>query len=117
MAAAPYLAPNDQDHLLRTSSVIQNISYQTGQISYQTFDDHSQELLRVNTFVPVSVTADGVPLPRLNSVSELDQQEGYTLGASGDLPSVLRIRHDHARTIVITDSVPINVFLPIVLSH
>jgi hypothetical protein len=112
MAAAPYLAPNDQDHLLRTSSVIQNISYQTGQISYQTFDDHSQELLRVNTFVPVSVTADGVPLPRLNSVSELDQQEGYTLGASGDLPSVLRIRHDHARTIVISDNMPIPTSTP-----
>ena len=106
MAAAPYLAPDDQDHLLRTSSVIQEITYQDKLISYQTFDDHSQELMRINTFQPVRVTADGVALPRLDSISDLEQMEGYTLGAPGDLPSVLRIRHDHARQIIISGFPP-----------
>jgi hypothetical protein len=106
MAAAPYLAPDNQDHLLRTTSVVENISYQTEQISYQTFDTQSVELLRVNTFIPNMVIAGGQELPRLKHISELDQQEGYTLGADGDLPSVLRIRHDNASTIIISGSTP-----------
>jgi hypothetical protein len=106
MATAPDLAPDDQDHLLRTSSVIQGITYQDKLISYQTFDEASQELMRINTFQPVRVTADGEALPRLDSISDLDQMEGYTLGAPGDLPSVLRIRHDQARQIIISGFPP-----------
>ncbi len=113
MAAAPYLSPYNQDHLLMTSSVVKNISYQPSQISYQTFDNLSQELLRVNTFIPARVTAGGQILPRLNNISDLDQQEGYTLGAYGDLPSVLRIRHDHASIIIISGNMPILIYLPI----
>jgi hypothetical protein len=64
------------------------------------------ELLRVNTFIPNMVIAGGQELPRLKHISELDQQEGYTLGADGDLPSVLRIRHDNASTIIISGSTP-----------
>ena len=73
--------------------------------TFQTFDNQSQELLRVNTFVPAMVTAGGQILPRLNHISDLNQQEGYTLGADGDLPSVLRIRHDHASVIVISGNI------------
>jgi hypothetical protein len=109
MAAAPYLAPANQDHLLRTSSVIENISYQQAVISYHTFDTHSVELLRVNTFTPLVVTAGGQALPRLAHISDLDLQEGYTLGADSDLPSVLRIRHDNAAEIVISGTIDTSV--------
>lgn len=113
MAAAPYLAPDNQDHLLRTSSVVENISYQQTEISYQTFDNQSWELLRVNTFFPTWITAGGQVLPRLNHISDLDQQEGYTLGADDDLPSVLRIRHDNASIIVISGSTPTATVTPV----
>ena len=38
MASLPEYAPADTDHLLRSSSVIQEISYQPYHISYRTFD-------------------------------------------------------------------------------
>jgi hypothetical protein len=115
MAAAPHLAPGNQDHLLRTTSVIKNISYLTGTISYQTFDNHAQELLRVNAFTPTLVTADGAPLPRLYSLADLSQKQGYTLGAPGDLASVLRIRHDHGKAIVVSNTTWFDCYLPLVL--
>ncbi len=107
MAAAPGLAPDNQDHLLRTTSVITNIEYQTGRIEYHTFDAQAQEKLKITTFSPLSVTANGIPLPRLFSLAALNTQPGYTLGLPGDLPTVMRIRHDLGTTIVITgDSTP-----------
>mgnify|MGYP001283899295 CR=1 FL=1 len=107
MAAAPGLAPDNQDHLLRTTSVITNIDYQAGRIEYHTFEAQSQEKLKITTFSPLSVTANGIPLPRLYSLAALNTQQGYTLGLPGDLPTVMRIRHDLGTTIVITgDSTP-----------
>ena len=35
MASAPELAPNDQNHLLRTTSVIQHIDYNPSRITYK----------------------------------------------------------------------------------
>lgn len=102
MAAAPGLAPDDQDHLLRTSSVITSIAYQAGRIDYQTYDARADEKLKITTFTPLVVTAGGVVLPKLNSIAALETQQGYTYGAPGDLPTVMRIRHDNATTIVIT---------------
>jgi hypothetical protein len=118
MAAAPYLAPDDEDHLLRTDSVVTSISYQAGEIAYQTYDSGSRELLRVNTFVPEVVTAGGQVLPQLSHISDLEQQQGWTLGADGDLPSVLRIRHDSAANILISGETVIKkYFLPIITNR
>jgi len=47
MAAAPQLAPDDKDHLLRTSSTICKISYQPTGINYIVFDNVSTELFRL----------------------------------------------------------------------
>lgn len=115
MAAAPGLAPDDQDHLLRTSSVVSEIDYQAQRIAYTTFDGQARELLKITTFIPLAVMADGVKLPRLSSLAELDSTEGYTLSAPGDLPGVLRVRHDNATSIVITGSLLVYTFLPVLL--
>lgn len=106
MAAAPELAPKGQNHLLRTSSVIKSITYAPDSISYTTFDDASQELLRV-AFTPTRVTAGGKRLIRLESVADLSRQEGYTFNTPGDVPRVLRIRHDAAGDVEITGK-PVN---------
>ena len=51
MAAQPELAPDDQNHLLRTSSVIQSISYGKN-ITYTKFDASSKERLKLAAWTP-----------------------------------------------------------------
>lgn len=89
--AFPEWAPADESHLLGSSSVITKIQYGNAGISYSTFDDASDDVLRLD-FVPDVVTAAGKPLPR---VSSLDR-EGYTFD---NATHVLRIHHEHARDI------------------
>jgi len=55
MASMPELAPDDQNHLLRTSSVIQKIVYESGGITYWKFDVRSEERLKLGAGVPVRV--------------------------------------------------------------
>lgn len=61
MASLPELAPADSDHMLRSTTVIQDISYQPYQISYRTADSDGIQKFRL-TFQPVHILADGKPL-------------------------------------------------------
>ncbi len=56
MASAPELAPEDQNHLLRTSSVIQSIEYGDDRISYRKFDAASIEEFKTGAWRPRSVS-------------------------------------------------------------
>ena len=56
MQAFPELAPSDQNHLLKTSSVIQNIEYGEGSIAYTKFDGVSTERFKLGAWTPKSVT-------------------------------------------------------------
>jgi hypothetical protein len=47
MAAPPELAPSGQNHLLRSSSVVQQITYEPTQIRYLTFDGTATEVFRL----------------------------------------------------------------------
>ena len=55
MASAPELAPNKETHLLRNSTVIQNIRYERNKVSYAKFDTNSVELIKFGAFTPVKV--------------------------------------------------------------
>jgi hypothetical protein len=55
MASSPDLAPNDQDHLLRTSSVLRHIQYSPAKIVYEKFDGRSEERLKLGASTPQSV--------------------------------------------------------------
>jgi len=55
MAADPELAPDDQNHLLRTSSVIQSISYGDRNITYTKYDARSKERLKLGAWKPARV--------------------------------------------------------------
>jgi len=55
MASAPELAPNDQNHLLRTTSVVQSIQYGNDRITYSKFDAASAEEFKMGAWTPVSV--------------------------------------------------------------
>jgi hypothetical protein len=52
MAAEPELAPEDQNHMLRTSSVIRSITYSGDAIRYTKFDAHSKERLKLGAWAP-----------------------------------------------------------------
>ncbi len=104
MAADPVLAPFNQDHLLGTSSLVQTIDYEPGNITYTTADTDAQDVLRVS-FVPDRVMEGTVALRRLDSIADLQTQDGYTFNAPGDATGVLRIHHSQSRSVSIADTV------------
>jgi hypothetical protein len=56
MASLPSLAPENQNHLLRTTSVIRGITYGADAIRYEKFDAVSTERLKLGEWAPRSVT-------------------------------------------------------------
>jgi hypothetical protein len=56
MASLPELAPEDQNHLLRSSSTIQKIQYGEGKIVYRKFDARSAECFKLGAAVPARVS-------------------------------------------------------------
>jgi hypothetical protein len=94
LAAVPEWTPSDQTHLLRTSSLIKNISYGTNSVNYTTYDGSAVEVLHVN-FNPVTITADGVPLLHRSDLT----QPGWTLDVN---TKALRIYHTGATQISIS---------------
>jgi hypothetical protein len=91
LAAVPEWTPFTQTHLLRSTSVIKSITYGINTVSYTTYDGTSTEVLHVN-FSPVTITADGVPLPRRTDLS----QPGWMLDVA---TKTLRIFHTGATQI------------------
>ena len=61
LGAVPAWSAAGEDHLLRSSSVVTDVSYAPGEVRYRTFDDSGEERLRLS-FVPKTVTADEVEL-------------------------------------------------------
>jgi hypothetical protein len=107
MAAVPEWTPFNQTHLLRSTSVVKSISYGFNSINYTTYDGLSTEVLHVN-FSPVTITANGVVLPKRADLS----QPGWTLDVA---TKTLRIYHTGATQIAITTTA--NSPLPLVLAE
>ena len=89
--AVPEWAPENESHLLGSSSVVTRIRYGKGSVTYSTFDLESDDVLRLD-FVPQSVTAGGKPIERRDRLSG----PGYTFD---DSTGVLRVRHEDSREI------------------
>lgn len=97
MGAIPEFAPKGQNHLLRSSSVVRKVTYGGDGLSYQTFDKDATEVLRLK-FKPTKVTAGGVAL---NERQDLGQ-EGYTAYQLDGGDYVVRVRHLHSGSVVIS---------------
>ncbi|MEP7110645.1 MAG: hypothetical protein ABI760_21815, partial [Ferruginibacter sp.] len=95
MASAPQLAPGNSDHLLRTSSIVQKITYLSNLISYTVFDKASEELFRL-TAKPKTVNAKGKAFKEITDGT----REGWTWQS---LPKggILKIKHSEENEIVI----------------
>ena len=100
------LAPRGEDHLLRSSSVVQDVSYAPGRLAYRTFDGDSVEVIRLG-YRPLRVLAGGVPL----ALRSAPAGEGYSLEplAGGDV--VVRVHHS---TVNYKDGLAITGKLPVV---
>jgi hypothetical protein len=83
MALLPELAPERQNHVLGSSSVVRSVSYARNRVSYTTFADTAQDVLRLR-FRPTSVSGGT-----------------YTAEPTGNGDYVVRIEHEHARRITV----------------
>jgi hypothetical protein len=96
-------APNRENHIVRSSSVVQEVAYEKGDIRYTTFDAPrgTQEVLRL-AFRPESVKADGKALEERSD----PDADGYTLDALSNGDWIVTIRHDGSRHLRITGKDP-----------
>jgi len=92
-------APNRENHIVRSSSVVQKVLYEKGKITYTTFDSPPgvQEVMRL-AFCPEFVRADG---QRLKERSVLDAS-GYTLAPLTNGDWIVAVRHDGYRNVEVT---------------
>jgi hypothetical protein len=88
LGAIPTFAPQHQDHLLRSSSVVQAVQYGKHSIQYRTFDSAATEVLRL-TYKPAQVQAGGTPISLRTDLKE----PGYTITALPGGDYVVRVRH------------------------
>ena len=97
MAAIPEFAPKRQSHLLGSSSVVQKVGYGRAGVSYRTFDPRAVEVLRL-AYRPGVVRAGGRALLLVDELAG----DGYTVKPLGGGDYVVRVRHDHARTVLVS---------------
>jgi hypothetical protein len=85
MAALPEMAPSALDHLIGSTSIIQNIRYDPLAVRYRSFDERATETLRL-TFRPTSVCSGGELLPE---ILDLGSEPGWVFDASNGVVRVL----------------------------
>lgn len=97
LAAVPQWAPSGEDHILRSSSVVQSVSYGPQAVTYRTFDPQASEILRLRR-KPRAVTLEGAGL---DERSNLDAQ-GWTWSGLPGGGGLLRLRHDSGNVVRIS---------------
>jgi len=107
------LGPSRENHIMRSTSVVNSVRYGAGQIQYSTFDapPKTTEVLRL-AFIPDSITADGVALPRQSNLSD----NGYTVKELPNGDSIVAIRHDGLTNVTLLGKDPQQALDPASLS-
>jgi len=97
------LGASRENHLVRSTAVVNHIRYGAGRVEYCTFDAPAEtvEVLRLS-FKPSRVSADGRKLRHRPDL----QSNGYTCQQLPNGDVILQVRHDGARQITITGSDP-----------
>src|SRR5262249_34017597 len=90
--------PNRENHIVRSTSVVNEIAYGKGAIRYSTFDapQGTKEVLRLS-FVPGFVRGDG---QRLNQRASLDVN-GFSVEPLSNGDCIVTIRHDGHKKVLI----------------
>lgn len=97
------LGASRENHIVRSTAVVNSVRYGDGRIEYTTFDapDNTVEVLRL-AFVPKEVTADGKKLKKRANIDK----NGYTVKKLPNGDAIVTIRHDGQKAIVITGNDP-----------
>lgn len=97
------LGASCENHLVRSSAVVDSIVYKKGEIYYSTFDapPETMDVFRLS-FVPREITADG----RVLRLREALDANGYTVKKLSNGDAIVQIRHDGLRKIVVTGNDP-----------
>jgi hypothetical protein len=95
--------PNRENHIVRSSSVVNEVRYGKGRISYTTYDARRgvQEVLRL-AFHPTLIKADG---RRLNERRDLNSP-GYSVEPLLNGDCIVSIRHDGWKHVVVEGDDP-----------
>lgn len=90
--------PNRENHIVRSTTVVNEVLYEKGRLSYSTYDapPGTHEVLRL-AFQPTLIRADG---RRLKQRRDLDAN-GYTLAAISNGDCIVTIRHDGRKHLVV----------------
>lgn len=90
--------PSRENHIMRSSSVVKEVLYEKGRVSYRTYDAPrgAHEVLRL-AFYPTLIRADG---RRLKNRRTLDAS-GYTMDTLPNGDCIVKIRHDGRKRIVV----------------
>lgn len=99
MAAAPELAPQDQDHILRCSTIVARVQYRPDRLSYSTWRPGSVELVRVLA-KPRKVTLGKSGAVELRELEDLSAGEGWTWQPL-EKGGLLRVRHDSDKGVTV----------------
>ena len=91
------LRPVGQDHLLRSSSVVQKVGYEHHRIEYRTFDNAGTEVMRLS-FKPIRILAGGTTLTERSNLKE----EGYTVQPLPGGDYVIRVHHTRSNQLTVS---------------
>ncbi|MGA2914703.1 MAG: malectin domain-containing carbohydrate-binding protein [Sedimentisphaerales bacterium] len=100
LAWAPeVLGPKRENHIMRSTSVVNSVVYEKNKITYSTFDAplETANLLRLS-FEPTIITADGQKIPKLSKL----RQNGWQIKPLPDGDFIVNIRHDGKKNIIVT---------------
>ncbi|MHB1001488.1 MAG: carboxypeptidase regulatory-like domain-containing protein [Armatimonadota bacterium] len=97
------LGANRENHIVRSTSVVNSVVYGKGKITYTTFDSPAgtTDYLRL-AFTPDSVKADGKLLKKRTNLNT----NGYAIEPLSNGDCIFTIRHDGAKEIKITGPDP-----------
>jgi hypothetical protein len=93
MGACPELSPSHKNKLLRSSSIVSSVNYNTEKISYQTFDSYAVEVLRMKT-KPEKIFTDDTEIFKSDQLNP-DSWTWTPLDTGG----ILRINHQNSNEI------------------
>src|SRR5262249_54112175 len=90
--------PNRENHIMRSTSVANEVLYEKGRVSYSTYaaPPGVQEVLRL-AFVPKSVRADGKHLARVPNLNAI----GYTETPLSNGDCLVTVRHDGRKNVIL----------------
>src|ERR1019366_5974633 len=97
------LGANRENHIVRSSAVVDSVRYGAGRVEYSTFDapPETTEVLRLS-FVPKRITTDvRVLRPRRDLLAN-----GYTVRKLSNGDAIVQIRHDGAKQVTVVGKDP-----------